>query len=98
MAEKKKYDEELEISVFWSWAIIILFSGTIMVYGWIVYLAIPDAPRQWNFGQLGDAPAETIYSSDEPRPQRRPQLQVPTLPEAQRNNPVPAERRQGEMK
>lgn len=94
MSEKKKYDEEMEISSFLSWAIIILFSGSIMAFGWIVYLAVPDGPRQWNFGQLGDAPAESIYSTDQPAKAIKLQRQVPMLPEARPHSPVPAERKE----
>jgi hypothetical protein len=91
MEERKKYDEELEISSFASWVIIILFSAAIMAFGWIVYLVVPDAPRYWDFGQLRDTPADSIYSTDEPRPELMPQRQVPALPEAHPLNPVPAE-------
>jgi hypothetical protein len=93
MEEKRKYDEDQEISVFASWVIIILFSASIMAFGWVVYLVVPDAPRYWDFGQLRDTPADSIYSTDEPGTSAKPLRQVPMLPEAQRHSPVPAERR-----
>ena len=91
MEEKKWYDEEREISTLASWVIVILFSASIMAFGWIVYLVIPDAPRHWDFGQVPDAPAESMYSTDEPKPSTHPPRQVPRLPEAYPNNPEPAE-------
>lgn len=93
MGDKRWYDEDQEISSFWSWVIIIVFSGSIMAFGWTVYLLIPDGPRQWDFGQLGDAPAETIFSTDEPNIDRKARTQIYRLPEAQVQSPVPAERK-----
>jgi hypothetical protein len=95
MEEQRKYDEEQEISSFASWVIVILFSAAIMAFGWTVYLVVPDAPRYWDFGQLRDTPADSIYSTDEPGVGMQPQRQVPMLPEAQRQNPTPAEVKPG---
>jgi hypothetical protein len=93
MEEKKLYDEDQEISSFASWVIIILFSGAIMAFGWMVYLVIPDGQRSWNFGQLGDTPAATIFSTEQPGATRKLPRQVPMLPEAHPLKPVPAERK-----
>ena len=87
MSETKWYDEEHELSAPWGWLIIILFSAAIMGYGWLAYSIIPDAPRQWDFGQLPDTPAESIYSTEEPKPSLRPQRQLLRLPEAQPEKP-----------
>lgn len=92
MAEKR-YDEDQEISVLASWVIIILFSASIMVFGWVVYLVVPDGPRYWDFGQLADTPAESIFSTEEPKGAAKPQRQIMRLPEAYPNNPVPAEKK-----
>jgi hypothetical protein len=93
MEEKRWYDEDQELSTLWSWVIIILFSASIAGFGWLVYLLVPDAPRQWDFGQLPDTPAEYIYSTDEPDLSKRPQRQILKLPEAQPLNPEPAKRK-----
>jgi len=87
MSETKWYSEEHELSALWSWLLIIAFSAAIMGYGWLVYSIIPDAPRQWDFGQLPDTPAESIYSTEEPSPTVRPGRQFPRLPEAQPKKP-----------
>ena len=84
MPESKWYDEEHELSAPWGWLIIIAFSAAIIGYGLLVYRIIPDAPRQWDFGQLPDTPAESIYSTEEPKePSGEPPRQLPRLPEAQ---------------
>ena len=83
MSETKWYAEEHELSTRWGWLIIIAFSIAIMGYGWLVYSIIPDAPRKWDFGQLPDTPAESIYSTEEPGASLRPQRQLLRLPEAQ---------------
>lgn len=82
MSEKKWYVEEYEISAFASWVVIILFSAAIAGFGLMVYCLIPDAPRRWNYGQLPDTPAESIYSTEEPAAGRRPARQLPRLPES----------------
>jgi hypothetical protein len=96
MSETKWYTEEHELSALWSWLLIIAFSAAIMCYGLLVYSIIPDAPRQWDFGQLPDTPAESIYSTEEPSPFALPRQQLPRLPEAQPEKPnlsPPKERR-----
>jgi hypothetical protein len=83
MEQRKRYDEDQELPSPWEWVIIVLFSAAIMGFGWMVYLLIPDAPRQWDFGQLPDTPAEYIYSTHEPDPAKRVPRQIPQLPESQ---------------
>ncbi|WP_224959055.1 hypothetical protein [Geomonas subterranea] len=80
MEQKPDYDEHQELRSPWEWVILIAFSGSIMGFGWLVYLLVQDAPRRWDFGQLPDAPAESIYSSEQP--QRKAQRQIRALPEA----------------
>jgi hypothetical protein len=91
MEDKHLYDEDQELPSPWEWVIIILFSASIMGFGWLVYLLVPDVPRHWDFGQLPDTPAESIYSTDQPDLTRKSQRQILRLPEAQPVNPVPAE-------
>jgi hypothetical protein len=90
MEEKRWYDEEHELPPLWGWLIIIVFSASIMGFGWLVYLSVADAPRFWDFGQLPDTPAESIYSTEEPNLSIKPHRQVPRLPEAQPPEPGPA--------
>jgi hypothetical protein len=93
MAENRKYDEDLEVSSFASWVILIVFSASIVIFGYVVYRVIPDGPRSWNFGQLGDTPAETIFSTEQPGRGGKLQRQVPMHPGAYPPSAVPAERR-----
>lgn len=85
MEQKPDYDEHLELRSPWEWVILVVFSASIMGFGWLVYLLVDDAPRRWDFGQLPDAPAESIYSSEQP--QRKAQRQIRALPESV---PLPA--------
>ncbi|GFO54041.1 hypothetical protein GMSM_10480 [Geomonas sp. Red276] len=89
--EFPRFDEDQEISVLASWLIIIAFSAAIMIFGWIVYVVVPDAPRYWDFGQFADTPADSPYSTRTPPVARKLPRQIPPLPEAQPQNPVPAE-------
>ncbi|MBJ6798576.1 hypothetical protein [Geomonas propionica] len=88
MEQKPDYDEQQELRSPWEWVILIAFSGAIMGFGSLVYLLVQDAPRRWDFGQLPDAPAESIYSSEEP--QGKAQRQIRPLPEAVPLPPVPS--------
>ena len=95
MEEKPGYDENRQLPSPWEWVIIVAFTASIMGYGWLVYLLVQDGPRRWDFGQLPDTPAESIYSTGRPgAPERR---QIEALPEA---IPLPTLRQQrnGERK
>ncbi|HBA87280.1 MAG TPA: hypothetical protein DCZ75_04610 [Geobacter sp.] len=82
MAEKHRYDEKQELPSPWEWVILVAFSAAIMGFGWLVYLVVQDGPRRWDFGQLPDAPAESVYSTEVPRAEQKPRRQIPALPEA----------------
>lgn len=90
MEERPEYDEQLELRSPWEWIILVALTASIMGFGWLAYLLIQDAPRRWDFGQLPDAPAESIYSSEQPANKGRRQIQA--LPEAV---PLPARPRDG---
>lgn len=83
MEELPKYDEKQELPSPWEWVILVVFSASIVGFGWLVYLLVPDGPRHWDFGQLPDAPAESIYSTNRPAAAPKPRQQVWPLPEAQ---------------
>jgi len=89
MEDKHLYDEHQELPSPWEWVILIVFSASIAGFGWLVYILVPDGPRYWDFGQLPDTPAESIYSTEQPNLAGKPQLQIMRLPEAQ--GPAPAE-------
>jgi len=87
MAENHLYDEDKELSLFWSWVIIIAFTLSIIGWGLLVYLFVQDGRRYWDFGQLPDTPAENIYSTQTPPVEKKPPQQISPLPEAQPKNP-----------
>jgi len=88
MSGTKWYVEDHELPAPWGWIIILLFSASIMGFGWLAYCIIPEASRHWDFGQLPDTPAESIYSTEEPRDPALPRRQLPQLPEARPLKPV----------
>lgn len=95
MTAKKKYDEQRELPSPWEWVIVILLSLAIVAYGLIAYRFVLEGPRQWDFGQLPDAPAESIYSTEEPpAPDGRLPLQIHKLPESRPVNPPKPRNRQ----
>jgi len=98
MEDKHLYDEHQELPSPWEWVILVVFSASIAGFGWLVYSVVPDAPRHWDFGQLPDTPAESIYSTEQPDLSKKPQRQILTLPEAQPLKPVPSERSRGRQK
>lgn len=88
MADNRKYDEQRELPSPWEWIIITLLSVALIVFGLVVYRFVLEGPRHWDFGQLPDTPAESIYSTEEP-PASTGKLprQINKLPEAQPENP-----------
>ena len=90
MEEKHLYEEKQELPSPWEWVILVVFSAAIMGFGWLVYLLVPDGARYWDFGQLPDTPAESIYSTDQPDLKKPPKQQIWPLPEAQPLPPAPA--------
>lgn len=78
----ERFEEETEISLFWSWVLIILFSACIIVYGMCVHFTIRDVPRRWDFGVLPDTPAESIYSSTPYQKVKEAPPQLPMFPDS----------------
>lgn len=83
----KFFEEEHELPSPWEWVIVAALSASLVGFGWLVYALVPDAPRTWDFGQLPDAPAESIFSTELPKATARPQRQLPRLPEALPDTP-----------
>jgi hypothetical protein len=50
----------------WGWVVVICLCVVLLLWGFGNYLFIQDRPRQWNFGQMPQAPGESIYSSSQP--------------------------------
>ncbi|MBT1071510.1 hypothetical protein [Pelotalea chapellei] len=88
MERQRKYDEERELPSPWEWVIITLFSASIVLFGLLVYHLIQEGPRYWDFGQLPDTPAESIYSTKAPPTRTVVPRQMPVLPGSQPLNPA----------
>lgn len=87
MEETKKYEEESELPHPWEWVIIVLFSASIAAFGLLVYRVVPEGERVWDFGQLPDTPAESIFSTESYHPPTPVPLQIERLPERMPPNP-----------
>jgi hypothetical protein len=81
----RQYEENRRISAGWGWAIIIVLCAAVLGWGYFRFRAVPDAPRHWDFGELPDAPGQSIYSTSQPT-QTSPARQVPLPPEAATGN------------
>ena len=81
-----EHEEDKTFSSTASWAIIAIFCAAIIGWGVLTYRLVKDGPRRWDFQNLPDVPAQSIYSSqDTPKGQNVP-AQIPPLPEARPKN------------
>ena len=87
MDEKKLYEENSTLPPFWSWVLLIVFSAMILGFAFLLHHHVRDLPREWDFGQRPQTPAESIYSTMEPPAGGPIPRQLPKLPEAK---PLPA--------
>lgn len=83
-----KYEENRQIPQALGWGILILVAISLVAWCMLLMMIIPDTPRQWNFGELPDVPAQSVYSTLPPP--KTPDLKavpqnIPPLPEAQRS-------------
>lgn len=82
-SERKNYVEYKIFAQFWGWIILIFISFGILLFAHLMHLIVPDIPRQWDFGQKPQTPAESVFSTRLPPSQSAPGLQlVVPLPEA----------------
>lgn len=63
------------------WIIVIALSACIIGWGLMVHDLVKDSPRHFDFGQLPDAPSESVYTTSSGQQQPPPRQIVP-LPEA----------------
>jgi hypothetical protein len=82
------YEEHRQIPQAIGWGILILLTIGLVAWCMLLMMIVPETPRQWDFGQLPDVPAQSIYSTLPPPPNpdltKTPQNITP-LPEAQRS-------------
>ncbi|OPY89557.1 MAG: hypothetical protein A4E73_02991 [Syntrophaceae bacterium PtaU1.Bin231] len=88
MRDLGTYIENRHIPQFWGWVLLILFSAALLSFGMWIMMAIPDTPRQWDFGTYPDTPAESPYSTLRPPRGPVPQPVIRPLPEAKPFDPA----------
>ena len=73
-------EESRTVGPIQAWCILIVLSLLLVGWGLLNYALIHERTREWDFGQLPDTPAESVYSTQQsPQPASAPQ-QVPRLP------------------
>lgn len=82
MSSEDWYIEKKELSSFWSWVIVILFSATIVAFGIVVFCLVRESPRQWDFGALPDIPAQSMYGTHPQPKETAVPRQIPPVPGA----------------
>jgi hypothetical protein len=78
-----QFEEFRLVSSFWSWVIVVGLALGILAVGGVVWLAIPENERYWDFGALPDVPAQSVYSTSPPPDSQPVGRQLPAMPEAQ---------------
>jgi hypothetical protein len=74
-----QYEEYKPVRQIWTWLAILLMAVVTLGWGMATHMALPDAPRQWDFGQVPDTPGQSIYATHRPPPKEPvpPQIQFP---------------------
>jgi len=74
------YEHQSKHSPRSGWWTVLLICACLAAWGLIQYVTIRDAPRQWDFGSLPDAPGQSIYSASRPAQQAVVPPQMQPLP------------------
>lgn len=93
-SERKHYVEYKTFSQFWGWIILIVISVGILAFAHLIHLIVPDVPREWDFGQKPQTPAESVFSTRMPPAHPGPGLKlIMPLPEGR---PIGKEAKHGQ--
>ncbi len=74
-----QYEEYKPVRQIWTWLAILLMAVVTLGWGMVTHMAVPDVPRQWDFGTLPDTPGQSAYATLRP-PAREPvppQIELP---------------------
>jgi len=61
--EENNYEEYNELSLGWTWFIVVALCLFLIGTGLFAHRMLPDTPRRWNFGTVDMIPAESVYST-----------------------------------
>lgn len=87
----RQYEESHELSARWGWLLIVVLCLALLGWGLVNYVAVRNAPRQWDYGAVPEAPASSEFTTSEPAPLTTKQRQVERLPNAR---PLPSQQQE----
>ncbi len=66
-----EYEEYRPVGSAWTWFIILFVTAATLAWAMVTHMAVPNAPRHWDFDVLPDTPALSPYATVPP-PQAHP--------------------------
>jgi hypothetical protein len=85
----REYEEYHELRAPWDWALMLLLCLSLIGWAFFNYLLVRNAPRQWDYGAVPEAPASSIYTTNRPPAEPSPQNQIEPLPNRRPLPPPP---------
>lgn len=61
--EENLYEEFNELSLGWTWFIVVALCLYLILSGLFAHRMLPDVPRRWDFGALDEIPGQSVYST-----------------------------------
>jgi hypothetical protein len=58
-----QYEEYKPLRPVWTWLAILLLAVITLGWAMVTHMAVPDAPRHWDFDVLADTPASSPYAT-----------------------------------
>jgi hypothetical protein len=78
--KQPRYEEYAELTPAWGWVLIVLLGLSLIGWGLLVYLVLPDREREWDFGTLPQTPGESAFTTEEPEHSAPVPRQIEPLP------------------
>jgi hypothetical protein len=61
-----RYEQFKSVRPLWTWLAILLLAVLTLGWAMMTHMAVPDVPRQWDFGVLSDTPGSAAPSTSVP--------------------------------
>ncbi len=74
-----EYEEYKSARPLQGWLIVIITAFLTLSWGMVTHMAVPEVVRHWDFGEVPDAPGQSIYSTAKPpsAPAAAQQIELP---------------------